>query len=244
MVDFFSNSIATQLMLFVSAVCILLRVLAVRRYKHLCRQGEDLALAGDQALKQLRVRFEGTYRLNQGHVHASTLVAHQMQGYRIWGIPIRYLEQAPRHSALFCLGLGICGCGYLTVQGQAVLACAQMLFWGLGLGIFNLLMANLVGGYSMGDLQVCLTDYLEHTLAARLSMEQAHRNGKDLGSKMRDDLFMKKEEPQETGLELYQGQAVPVEEPEDDAQYTGRRLTPREERLIADVLKEYLAGRY
>lgn len=253
LIEFFSKSMVIYLMLLVSVVGILGRALAGRRCRRLSHQAEDLVLAKDRSLKQLRVRFESAYRLNHGHVQARTLVHSHLSKYHMFGMSIGRLEYADRAAALLCVLLAVSGFGVLFTHGQSIYTCARVFFWGLGLAAADILLGMAVGFHSVASVCDHLTDYLEHSLAARLSMEQEQRSTSPVRSSMRDDLFMKKEEeePEETGLELYQEPASQIaatiekEPPRTGGrEAAGRRLSDRDEQLIADVLKEYLGGKY
>lgn len=252
LIDFFSKGMVIYLMLFVSVVGIVGRALAGRRCRRLLHQAEDLVLAKDRSLKQLRVRFESAYRLNHGNVQAGTLVHSQLSKYHMLGMSIGRLEYADRAAALLCLLLAVSGFGVLFTHGQSIYTCAGVFFWGVGLAVADVLLGMVAGFHSVESVCESLTDYLDHSLAARLSMEQAQRSTSPAHSSMRDDLFMKKEEPQEeTGLELYQDPAAQIaatvekEPPRSGVrEAAGRRLSERDEQLIADVLKEYLGGKY
>jgi hypothetical protein len=251
-IEFFSRKLVIVLMMVISGMGVILRAMAGVRCKKLCRQSEDLTLAGDRSLKQLRVRYESAYRLNHGQVHAGVLVRHHMSGYRMMGMPIGRLECADRAAALCCLLLAVCGFGVLFTGQQDIAVCARVFFWGVGLAVADVLFGMLAGFHNVAGLCGNLTDYLEHTLSARLFMEQEQRNSAVARPGMRDDLFMKKEEQaEETGLEIYQSPAAQIaatfekEEPRSTAHAEGgRRLSERDEQIIADVLREYLGGKY
>jgi hypothetical protein len=252
LIEFFSRRLVIVLMMVISGMGVILRALAGVRCKRLYRQSEDLTLTSDRSLKQLRVRYESIYRLNHGQVHASALVRHHMSGYCILGMPIEGLEYADRAAALCCLLLGVSGFGVLFTGGQSMVVCARVFFWGVGLAVADLLFGMLAGVHNVAGLCGCLIDYLEHTLCARLSMEQEQRSNSAVHTGMRDDLFMKKEEQaEETGLELYQSPAAQIaatfekEMPRSPVHAEGgRRLSERDEQIIADVLREYLGGKY
>lgn len=252
LIEFFSKSIVVYLMLFASVLGVVGRALAGRRCRKLSHQAKDLVLAKDRSLKQLRVHFESAYRLNHGHVHARTLVHSHMSEYHMFGMSIRRLEYADRAAALSCVLLAVSGFGILFTHEQSIYTCARVFFWGMGMAAADVLLGMIVGFHSAASVCDSLTDYLEHSLSARLFMEQEQRSTSSVRSSMRDDLFMKKEEPQEeTGLELYQEPAVQIaatieKEPQSSGvrEAAGRRLSERDEQLIADVLKEYLGGKY
>lgn len=251
LIEFFSKNMVVYLMLAVSVIGILGRALAGRRCRKLSHQAEDLVLAKDRELKQLRVHFESAYRLNHGEVRARSMVKHHLSGYHMMGMSIGRLEYADRTAALVCVLLAVSGFGVLFTHEQSIYACARVFFWGMGLAAADILLGMLMGFHSIAALCDSLTDYLENSLAARLSMEQEQRAASPARSSMRDDLFMKKEEPEETGLELYQEPASQIaatieKEPQRAGAHepAGRRLSDRDEQLIADVLKEYLGGKY
>ncbi len=251
LIEFFSKSMAVYLMVLVSILGVLGRAMAGRRCRKLSHQAKDLVLAKDRDLKQLRVRFESAYRLNHGKVQAETLVHSQMSQYRMLGVSMGRLEYGDRAAALLCLALGFSGFGVLFTAGQSMETCVRILFWSLGLASASLLLGMILGYHSIEAVCDHLTDYLEHSLAARLSMEQEQRSTSSVRAGMRDDLFMKKEEPEETGLELYQEPAAQIAatiekepRPRVERETSGRRLSDRDEQIIADVLKEYLGGKY
>lgn len=252
LIEFFSKSMAIYLMMFVSVLGILGRALAGRRCRKLSHQAEDLVLAKDRSLKQLRVRFESAYRLNHGHVQAGTLVHSQLSKYHMLGMSIGRLEYADRAAALLCMVLAVSGFGVLFTHEQSIYTCARVFFWGTGLAAADIFLGMIAGFHSVASVCDNLTDYLEHSLAARLSMEQEQRSTSSVRSSMRDDLFMKKEEePEETGLELYKEPAAQIaatieKEPQRAGvrESAGHRLSDRDEQLIVDVLKEYLGDKY
>lgn len=250
LIEFFSKSMAVYLMYFVTFLSLFIKAMAGRRCAKLMHQSGDLVLAGDKSLKQLRVRYESAYRINKGNVKADSMVNSFMRGYHFLGLPLRSFERAHYMAALFCTLMAVAGFGVMFTHDCTLVDCSRIFFWGAGLALTNILVGMALSVHNSEGVRLSLTDYLDNTLAARIGMENEQREKQSVRSGMRDDIFMKKEES-ETGLELYKdpaaGIAATIEkepEPRMSGEKRGRRLSERDEQIIADVLKEYLGGKY
>lgn len=245
--DFLCGNAVLYLMTCICAVGVLCRALASARCKRLLREASDLILARDRGLKQLRVRFESAYRLNHGEVHSDVLVKCHMADYRFLGTTIERLEHADRAAAFLCMFLAISGSGFLFIRETNMYICARVLFCGLSLSMATLLLGTLLGHNVLSHVCTVLTDYLDHSLSARLFMEQEKKNASRAKTGMRDDLFMQKEEaPIETSLRIYQDPiseiAATVEDTISDIHFQ-RPLSDSDEQAILDVLRRYLDER-
>ncbi len=201
-----------------------------------------MILARDVSLKQLRVRFESAYRLNHGHVNTDILVRCHMGDYRLFGVSLVRLEHISLAAALLCLIMGISGSGYLFVNEVNMYICVRILFLGLSLSLTTLLLGALLNTNTLNTVCLKLSDYLEHSLSARLLAEQERKNSVSAHGGMRDDLFMQRDEPVETALRVYHDPlseiAATIEE--DPSARIKRQLADMDDQMIIDILRQYL----
>ncbi len=239
---FLSSYAVLYLMLFVCILGVIGKFIASRRCARLSREAGDLILARDVSLKQLRVRFESAYRLNHGQVDTQTMVRCHMEDYRFLGMNLEKLVHADRAAALLCITLTISALGYLFVGGANIYICMRIFSWGLSLSLATLFFGALLSIHTLSNVCDKLIDYLEHSLSARLLAEQERKSSASAHGGMRDDLFMQKEEPIETGLRVYQDPlseiAATIEE--DPSIRIKRQLADMDDQMIIDILRQYL----
>lgn len=144
--------------------------MAGRRYRRLTREMESLSGGQSKYLKQMRNKFETSYRVNRGVNNVGLFVERNVAEFRFFGIRLRRLENmaAGAGSLAFLLGCGAAlysyqaGVAMNTVRVNLALSllisAAAMLYW-----------KNADVGRRARDFCIHIQDYLENVLANRLA---------------------------------------------------------------------------
>lgn len=186
----------------------------------LYRQSREPGQMKSRYLKNMTKRFETAYALRQGVPNVEVFVRKYLLGYKVAGISVsgwQNLGSISILSAMFgSLGAGI----WQLFHGQP----RQALYYvGLGVAVSGfLVIADCLSSVEkrLNRIRIFLVDYMENTMKPKLEETRQSEERK-----------MQKEEEK------------PVQEP---AQEKGRQpmpaieFTPEEEKIIREVLQEYL----
>lgn len=152
--------------------------MAGRRYRRLTREMENLSGGQSKYLKQMRNKFETSYRVNKGVNNVGLFVEKNVGEFRFLGIRLYRLENmaAGAGSLAFLLGCGAAlfsyqaGMAMNTVRVNLALSllisAAAMLYW-----------KNADVGHRARDFCIHIQDYLENVLANRLAATAPRENG-------------------------------------------------------------------
>lgn len=152
--------------------------MAGRRYRCLTREMENLSGSQSKYLKQMRNKFETSYRVNKGVNNVGLFVEKNVGEFRFMGIRLYRLENmaAGAGSLAFLLGCGAAlfsywaGMAMNTVRVNLALSllisAAAMLYW-----------KNADVGRRARDFCIHIQDYLENVLANRLAATAPKENG-------------------------------------------------------------------
>lgn len=152
--------------------------MAGRRYRRLTREMESLSGGQSKYLKQMRNKFETSYRVNRGVNNIGLFVERNVAEFRFFGIRLSRLENmaAGAGSLAFLLGCGAAlfsyraGMAMNTVRANLALSllisAAAMLYW-----------KNADVGRRARDFCIHIQDYLENVLANRLAATAPRETG-------------------------------------------------------------------
>lgn len=279
MMEYLERGYVLYAMLGICVICVLGKLIANGTYKRLIRQAENMASAKDSFLKRLKLKYESTYRLNEGVNNVPAFVEKNLYQYKKMGITLRRLESLAIHGALLCLLAGVCATlasfWYQTEIRTMILQFAVGIILGLVLVFADSVMDT---GTKRDALLANICDYLENILVVRTPLENTEEEPVPSRRKMKDDLFVRKQEEkrepakesgdkqqkQETGRAKQPGEAAAAamkkesksdmeslkkslaqiaavrEEKGEMGTFKGKKLSPKEEKLIADIIQEYL----
>lgn len=277
MVEYLEKGYVLYAMLAIGAICILGRLIANGTYKRLIRQAENMAAAKDSFLKRLKLKYESTYRLNDGVNNVGAFVEKSLYSYKKMGISLRRLESLTIQGALICLFIGV-GTTLAAFLYQAEVKTMIMQFGtGIILGLGLVVVDSLTDtGTKREVLFAHISDYLENSLFVRTSAEHVEEEEVSARRKMKDDVFVRRQkekaeiEKEKTeqqpkndpvsvkeaaeaamsrkkenqsdieSLKKSLAQIAAVREEKGGDPRKEKKLSPKEEKLIADIIQEYL----
>ncbi len=172
-------------------------------YKKLLVQSENFSAVKDRGLKQLKSRYESTYRLN-GSVHnVPVFIEKQLGQLSVLGMRLRRLENLTLPLALLCFLVGMGSSLLVFLYNGSLQMMVTQFAAGVLAGIVLVAVECLLDtGAKRELLFVQVQDYLENSLEVQLkqpasapetvseSVAPAKRKS------MKDDLFMKMKEEQ------------------------------------------------
>lgn len=277
MMEYLERGYVLYAMLGICVICVLGKLIANGTYKRLIRQAENMASAKDSFLKRLKLKYESTYRLNEGVNNVPAFVEKNLYQYKKMGITLRRLESLAIHGALLCLLAGVCATlaafWYQTEIRTMILQFAVGIILGLVLVFADSVMDT---GTKRDALLANICDYLENILVVRVPSENTEEEEASSRRKMKDDVFVRRQkEKRETAEETRDKQpeterakqpgeaaaaamkkesksdmeslkkslaqiAAVREEKGETGTFKGKKLSPKEEKLIADIIQEYL----
>lgn len=251
MLRFLEGGWFLTVMVGIAALGMLDKLLVRRLYKGLIKQSDHMNETKNKFLKQIRQKFENSYRLNFGVNNIAVFIEKQMNQYRFMGFTLRGINnfsgQTPGLVILMGILASLASYWYkLDFELVVVYTCA-----GIVLGIGCYLWDNLIDANGCRRVLLAqLGDYLENNLKNQLLRDVAEVEDLDLtmseqsakegtGQSKKDIEYLKKS--------LNQIAAGMVPEPESDSDpqkeqpLLKKQLTPQEERVIKDIIKEYLS---
>ncbi len=200
MVAFLEQGYVYYVVMAVVGIGLVGKWMARRAYRRLILQAEDMMEASSEWLRQLRQRYEAFYKKRGQACQTELLIDKYMYRNRCLGMRLGTLE---RMLMLTAIGVGVItmsaafGAYKYGLSSEIV---TDYLFVGLlTVGSCFWLDQLLDTDRLRRALRVHIQDYFENTLKYRLETEESLQ-AEDSGTGIRDDLFIKKEEPQETGL--------------------------------------------
>lgn len=279
MMEYLEKGYVLYAMLGICVIGILGKLIANGTYKRLIRQAENMASAKDSFLKRLKLKYESTYRLNEGVNNVPAFVEKNLYQYKKMGITLRRLESLAIHGALLCLLAGVCATLgsflYQTEIKTMILQFAAGIILGLVLVFADSVMDT---GTKRDALLANICDYLENILVVRTSAEHTEEEEAAARRKRKEEVFVRRQrEGQETAAQKEEEQpkqeparpkptgetvlnsmqkenksdmeslkkslaqiAAVREEKGEGGTFKGKKLSPKEEKLIADIIQEYL----
>lgn len=152
--------------------------MAGRRYRRLTREMESLSGGQSKYLKQMRNKFETSYRVNRGVNNVGLFVERNVAEIRFFGIRLSRLENMAAGAGSLAFLLGCAAALFCYRAGMAMdtvrvnlalsllIAAAAMLYW-----------KNADVGRRARDFCIHIQDYLENVLANRLAATVPRETG-------------------------------------------------------------------
>lgn len=289
MMEYLERGYVLYAMLGIGILCILGKLIANGTYKRLIRQAENMASAKESFLKRLKLKYESTYRLNEGVSNVPAFVEKNLYQYKKMGISLRRLENLTIHGALICLLGGVCATLAAFWYQADIRITALQFAAGIIAGLALVLADSILDtGTKRDALLANICDYLENILVVRTSgSQEAEEEPTAARRKIKNDVFVRQQshlqergghqgeqkesqKPEGTAaaktihetpaaaagtsmasrkrenqsdmesLKKSLAQIAAVREEGGDGQKTRKKLSPKEEKLIADIIQEYL----
>lgn len=200
MLTYLEDGYGIYLIIAICGIGVLSKLVANIIYSSLVKQSENMVSAKDKCLKQLRLKFENTYKMNMDIRNVQVFIEKNLSKYRFCGLSLKRWDNINRQNAVFCLLLGLVFTFYsYWSQGDTDIVLLQ-LATGIIMCVFGIFFETIADTATKQEvLLVNLRDYFENTLIYRAAMEASESlreanavNG--ISSNMQDDIFMKKKQ--------------------------------------------------
>lgn len=233
MVAFLENGYVYYVVMAVVGIGLVAKLMARRIYKGLIQQADEMMEASSDWLRQLRQRYEASYKKRGQVCNTELLIEKYMYRNRFLGIRLGALERMLMLTAIgvTVITMGAAFGAYRFGLSQAVIS--DYLFIGLLTAGGCFWVDQLLDTTGLRRaLRVHIQDYFENTLRYRLEAEESLQS-EETGTGIRDDLFMRKEEPQETCL-------ARCEEPKllQERKVRGKRMGPEPVPTVSSYASE------
>lgn len=258
MLSMIENNLVIYAMAVICVIGTIGKLAANKVYKTLARQSDNLAMAEDGWLRQLKTKYQTTYRGSAGMRNVSAFVEKNIYRYRKYGFYLYRLESLALHAGMLSLVLGLCSTLIAFLNELGAKTIIYQFSMGVILAIGMIFVDNLVDTETKRNiLKASLCDYLSNMLVVRTPQEMVREReeGKNMAKKpaLDDDVFMRKgkEKPKDRpGIrlgnkgkdtdDLKRSLEQIAAAREEDESGRPRKLTPKEEKLIEDIISEYL----
>lgn len=256
MLSFLEKGFALYIMAAICIAGVIGKLVVSHVYKKLIKQSDNLTTAQDRQLRQLKTKYEMTYRMNAGVHNVSAFVEDNIGTYKKGIFYLRKLENIALNCGLFVFVMGLCTALLSFLYEAKTKTIVLQASIGVILGISMVLIDNIIDTKTKKDsLSAHLCNYLTNVLVVRTSQELAEERseGKTMAKGiMNDDIFMKRgrerklqrnnvedksEMDQKESLKKSLAQIAAAKEGGSGRE---KKLSPKEERLIEDIIKEYL----
>ena len=170
MEKFLDRQMLGYVFLAVCAIVLLQKISVTLLYRSLKKQTDQLPSANKRWIKQLRLKFENTYRVNRGTPDVGVFVDRQVEKMRFFRVGLHRMNTFYRKAQLICILLG--GASYLlgSWAGMTLRECTEFFAMGIVSAVFLQLVDNLSGNaHSMEVVRLNLTDYLSNILLPKLA---------------------------------------------------------------------------
>jgi len=145
-------------------------------YGRLVKDSNNMLTPKTKLMKQMKQKFEGSYKLNESINNISVFIHKWMQKYKVVGISLHKLERVSFYMMGISLLVGVVGV-YLAIEYEQDIA-TLINYIGAGVGSLLILISlKGIGDYTYKQ-EVIITnirDYLENSLLNRLSIESKEK---------------------------------------------------------------------
>lgn len=202
MLLYLEHGLALYGVCFVLFLGICSKLLTNHTYKKLLVQTESFSSVKDRCLKQLRSRYENTYRLNGGVHNIPVFIEKQLGQLTVLGIRLRRMENFTLPLALLCFLLGMGSSLLVFLYNGSLQVMVTQFATGVLAGIVLVAVECLLDtGAKRELLFVQIQDYLENNLETQLKQpagvsDSVAEAKAPVKKSMKDDIFMKVKEEQ------------------------------------------------
>lgn len=228
---FFEQKIILIALVGMAAVAILIKFLVAMSFRRLIRAASDMGHSQNRLMKQLLLKFETCYQLKLGVDDVDTFMDKYILGYRILHIHLYTWENLGNQFFVLTLIGSITGgiaalymdlgqVSFFSIILCGFILCGVILFFD---GVLNLSMKKEL-------LRIHIKDYLGNICRPRLEKEAFHPEELE---RYRNEYFDDSEK------EAIVNSEVPPEKKQEDGLQI--EFTTEEEKVISEVLKEYMA---
>ena len=162
----------------VSAAVLLQKIIVSLLYRHLKKETDALPAANDRWIKQLKLKFENTYKVNNRMTDVEVFVDRQLAKLKFFRLGLYGMNTFYRKAQLICILLG--GCSYILAAraGRTMADCNTFFVMGILAAVFLQLLDSLSGNSRSEEVvKLNLTDYFENMLLPKLKQEPGSGTG-------------------------------------------------------------------
>lgn len=221
--NMYEHDVLIYAALILGGIGLLSKLILSFNYSRLLRAAKEMGTSQNKLMKLIRLKFDACYKIKIGVHNVDTFVDKYVYDYKFCGISLYTLQNISGQIITLCGIIAIFGSAlaYISKCGQDIILST----FGMGIGAAILLAAvdillNLPAKRKL--LRIHMKDYLENNLKAKLENEylapgelEQYRNG----------YFERKENSKE----------------EEAVEQTKKRASsPEDEKIIEEILKEYL----
>ena len=228
MLNYLEQGMILYVMAAVCVIGVISRFAANRCYKSLIRQSDNLAAAKDKQLQQMKTKYESIYRMNCGMKNTEAFVSKMQQQYRIAGTRLTSWENCSIYCAAAAFLIGAVSSLILYLNKGSVQNCVLYL----------------AGGRARGAMRDDL--FMQKKDGAQKENNVSAENEKRVN---RPELVRKEEPEKDHQKQLEElkeslAQIAAARGESGDRQVhkqQTRKLSPKEEQLINDIISQYLS---
>ena len=163
-----------QFMLYVlagiSAVVLLQKIIVSLIYRHLKKETDGLPTVNDRWMKQLKLKYENTYKINSHMADTRLYVDRQVEKLKFFHAHLAGMNSFYRKAQLICILLGGTSYALAVWAGRTVADCHLFFVMGILAAVFLQLLDSLSGNErSEKIVKQNITDYFVNILAPKLA---------------------------------------------------------------------------
>lgn len=238
-----------------SSAGILSRLVLNRLYKGFCAATEDMASVANPLIRQIKLKFENCFRVNEGVANIPAFVDKYIYQYRFLGMSLKNIRRLFGHMLLLTTVSAGAGAGLSVYYGHS--ARETLLYAAAYAGcLFFMSVARYVWDerYYKTVMMTNLMDYLENTLVHRMKNEVDAGEGEPSGGRQSAAARRRRRRQRNAEAEIVQmkknfeqiaaGKAEEGTEPGGEADAADRmeKFTPAADAaIIEDVIEEFLS---
>lgn len=244
LLNMFKNNILLYVITGFCMVGILGKVMLAIAYSKLIKASDQMSNSEHKLMKLMRLKFETCYKLKIGVHNIDTFIDKYIYKYRFCGILLHTWENISGVLAAMCMLTGTVGGILAAIYQLDRNVILFHLFTGIFTGALLIILDNILNlNTKRKVIRTNIRDYLENFLKIRLEKEL----GEQLDVKERIEKNLEEKNPTQkevavTEEEFYESpksvKPAPVIRPKRSKR--ALELDPKEEKIIEDILREYL----
>ena len=158
----------------ISAVVLLQKIIVSLIYRHLKKETDGLPTVNDRWMKQLKLKYENTYKINSHMADTRLYVDRQVEKLKFFHAHLAGMNSFYRKAQLICILLGGTSYALAVRAGRTVADCHLFFVMGILAAVFLQLLDCLSGNErSEKIVKQNITDYFVNILEPKLAEPEA-----------------------------------------------------------------------
>ena len=168
---FLENGAGLAVLAAAGVLGIIIKLITNIRINRLVRQSQNMSEAKDRQLKQWKLRFENTYRMNKGINNVLVYIRKNFMQYRIFGVSMFRVDRINVTMACVVIMAAFSFSAYTMLQSMEMMITERYIFAGLFLAGIMLIWERICAtGEKKESVVTNLADFYENTLVKKLEM--------------------------------------------------------------------------